>query len=175
VTGPGPSGAAAIREMAVVGAGPTGLACAYFLARAGCRVTLLERAPEPGGALLSYAPAALLPDAIRRDLAGIMAQQIEFVPDFSLSGDEEPGDEEMANSAIIVELARDYDAVYLATGAGSRAVLEGLALERREDGVWRVHGAGTDTVYAGGDLLRGPCSVVQAVADGRRAAQAILG
>jgi phytoene dehydrogenase-like protein len=35
----------------VVGAGVNGLGCATLLARAGWRVTVLERADEPGGAI----------------------------------------------------------------------------------------------------------------------------
>lgn len=40
---------AASRRIAVIGAGPLGLACAYDLARAGCAVTVFEADPEMGG------------------------------------------------------------------------------------------------------------------------------
>jgi len=39
------------RKVAVVGAGPAGLSCAYYLALKGYKVTLLEALPEAGGML----------------------------------------------------------------------------------------------------------------------------
>ncbi len=43
-------------KVAVVGAGPAGLSCAYDLARAGYRVTVFEKNDEPGGALREFIP-----------------------------------------------------------------------------------------------------------------------
>jgi protoporphyrinogen oxidase len=40
--------------VAVIGAGATGLAAAYMLARAGQRVTLIDAAPQPGGLLATF-------------------------------------------------------------------------------------------------------------------------
>src|SRR5712692_4726666 len=40
-------GSAAAYDVCVVGAGPTGSTCAYYLARQGCRVLLLERKQFP--------------------------------------------------------------------------------------------------------------------------------
>lgn len=53
------------RRVVVVGAGPAGLQCAAVAAERGHRVTLLEREPEPGGALRRLAG-----DADRPQLAG---------------------------------------------------------------------------------------------------------
>ena len=47
-------------RVAVVGAGPGGLMCAYMLSKKGYRVTILEREFEPGGAL-RYIPRYRLP------------------------------------------------------------------------------------------------------------------
>jgi len=51
-------------QVAVVGSGPAGLACAYHLARLGFPVTLFEADPEPGGWLRYGIPEYRLPRAV---------------------------------------------------------------------------------------------------------------
>src|SRR5688572_8067108 len=47
-----------IYDAVIVGGGHNGLVCAAYLARAGKRVLVLERRPEPGGAAVSERPFA---------------------------------------------------------------------------------------------------------------------
>ncbi len=49
------------RKIAIVGAGPAGLSCAYFLARLGYRPTVFEAESKPGGMLAQTIPAYRLP------------------------------------------------------------------------------------------------------------------
>ena len=49
------------RKVAVVGAGPTGLAAAFYLALLGHEVTVYESNPEPGGMLRYALPEYRLP------------------------------------------------------------------------------------------------------------------
>ena len=49
------------RKIAIVGAGPAGLSCAYFLARLGYRPTVFEADSKPGGMLTQTIPAYRLP------------------------------------------------------------------------------------------------------------------
>lgn len=49
------------RKVAIVGAGPAGLSCAYFLARLGYRPVVLEAEQRPGGMLVQTIPAYRLP------------------------------------------------------------------------------------------------------------------
>ena len=51
----------AARKVAIVGAGPAGLSCAYFLARLGYKPTIFEKEPSPGGMLIQAIPAYRLP------------------------------------------------------------------------------------------------------------------
>jgi NADH-quinone oxidoreductase subunit F len=60
------------RKVAIVGAGPAGLSCAYFLARLGYRPTVFEAASEPGGMLVQAIPGYRLPrDILRREIGMI--------------------------------------------------------------------------------------------------------
>jgi NADH-quinone oxidoreductase subunit F len=51
----------AARKVAVIGSGPAGLSCAYFLARLGYKPTIFEKEPSPGGMLVQAIPAYRLP------------------------------------------------------------------------------------------------------------------
>jgi formate dehydrogenase beta subunit len=52
------------KKVAIVGSGPAGLTVAYYLARLGHRVTVLEALPEPGGMMRVGIPAYRLPRKI---------------------------------------------------------------------------------------------------------------
>jgi NADPH-dependent glutamate synthase beta subunit-like oxidoreductase len=49
------------QKIAVVGSGPAGLSCAYFLAREGYQITIFEKAPVVGGMLATGIPSYRLP------------------------------------------------------------------------------------------------------------------
>ncbi len=60
------------KKVAVVGAGPAGITCAWDLARAGHTVTVFEAAPKAGGMLRYGIPAFRLPaDVIDREIAAL--------------------------------------------------------------------------------------------------------
>ena len=59
----------AARKVAIVGSGPAGLSCAYFLARLGYRPTVFEALNKPGGMLNQVIPEYRLPrNVIERDV-----------------------------------------------------------------------------------------------------------
>jgi NADPH-dependent glutamate synthase beta subunit-like oxidoreductase len=68
------------RLVAVVGAGPAGLSCAYHLARQGHHVTVFDARPRPGGMLRYGIPAYRLPrPVLDAEIALLHQQGIRFV------------------------------------------------------------------------------------------------
>ncbi len=108
------------QRIAVVGAGPSGLAAAFFLSRLGYGCDLFESAPEPGGVLRYGIPSYRLP-------AAILAAEIEQVAGsgFRLYC------EKPVTKALFEQIGNDYDAVFLGCGR-SRSV--GLLIEGEEPG-----------------------------------------
>ena len=107
------------KSVAIVGAGPAGLAAAYYLLRQGHACTLFDAHPLPGGMLHYGIPAYRLPkDALDLEIGAIRGLGAQFRMgrrwgrDFTLAG-----------------LREQYDAVFLAIGA-QRA--EGLDCEGRQ-------------------------------------------
>ena len=65
--------------VAVVGAGPAGLAAAYFLTRAGFQVTVFEKEQSAGGVVQHVIPPFRLPQhAIDRDVEWVRRQGVKF-------------------------------------------------------------------------------------------------
>jgi len=56
-------------KVAIVGAGPAGLSCAYYLGRMGYKTTIFESLPEPGGMAAVGIPDYRLPRGVLREEA----------------------------------------------------------------------------------------------------------
>ena len=95
------------KKIAVVGAGPAGMAASQQLARAGHAVVLFERAEEPGGLLMYGIPDFKLDkDLIRRRMKQMEAEGVEFRCGVEIGKD-----------ISAKELTEDYDAVLLTIGS----------------------------------------------------------
>ncbi len=95
------------KTVAVVGAGPAGLSCAYFLAKKGYKVKVFE-AQNNGGGMLRYGiPAYRLPkNILDKEIENIEKMGVEFAYSKKLGVD-----------FTVSSLKNEYDAVFLATGA----------------------------------------------------------
>ena len=95
------------KKIAVVGGGPAGLSCAYFLAIKGYKVKIFEAQSYCGGMLRYGIPAYRLPK-------NILDEEIDVI--------KKMGVEIICNTALgkdftVESLQNDFDAVFLATGA----------------------------------------------------------
>ena len=121
---PRPPRARTGKRIAVVGSGPSGLACADQLNSRGHSVTVFEREDRPGGLLMYGIPNMKLEKSIvQRRLDLMAAQGVEFRTGVDVGKDISPE-----------ELRRDFDAVVLCCGAANPRDLD---LPGREgEGVW---------------------------------------
>jgi NADH-quinone oxidoreductase subunit F len=96
------------RKIAIIGAGPSGLSCAYFLARLGYRPTVFEAEPRPGGMLVQTIPSYRLPrEVLAREVRMIEHMGVEIVTGMRLGRD-----------ITLAGLRNDgYEAVFLGIGA----------------------------------------------------------
>ena len=93
-------------SVAVVGAGPAGLTAAFYLALAGCGVTVFEAETRAGGALITAIPAYRLPrDVLACDLERIKALGVRFRTGVTIGKD-----------ISYEQIRTDFDAVFLGLG-----------------------------------------------------------
>jgi NADH-quinone oxidoreductase subunit F len=96
------------QRVAVVGAGPTGLSCAYFLAQMGYPVTVFEALPVGGGMLSVAVPEFRLPrEVIQREINYIAKKGVEIRYNTPITV-----------NFTVEDLRRGgFDAVFIAAGA----------------------------------------------------------
>lgn len=75
-----PAGSGSLNPVAVIGAGPAGLAAGYFLARAGYPVTLFEREANAGGVVRNIIPRFRIPgELIQHDIDFVVNHGVNIV------------------------------------------------------------------------------------------------
>jgi len=96
------------RKIAIIGGGPSGLSCAFFLARLGYKPKVFEAEQRPGGMLVQAIPSYRLP----REILAREVRMIEHLGVEILTG------QKLGKDFTLPQLRKDgYDAVYIATGA----------------------------------------------------------
>ncbi len=117
------------RKVAIIGAGPAGLSCAYFLARLGYRPKVFEAAPRPGGMLVQAIPAYRLPrEELAREVRMIERLGVDIETNARLGRD------------FTLQNLRDqgYEAVFVGVGAPTGTKL-GIPGEESEGVVDALH------------------------------------
>ena len=114
-----------------MGAGPTGLSAAYYLALMGYRVKIFESQPAAGGMMRYGIPEYRLPnDALDQDINYMLSVGVDI-----------EYNTRVGNDITLEKLHEDYDSVLVATG-----LHEGKST--------KIPGTGHKNVYQAVDLLR---------------------
>lgn len=101
------------KSVAVIGAGPAGLAAAYLLRRNGHSVTVIDKMEKPGGVLMYGIPHYRLPKSIVEAYTNALAKMgVQFKMNTVVGKD-------IAMDAIV----NGYDNVFIGTGAWKQPVL----------------------------------------------------
>ena len=157
------------KKIAIVGGGPSGLTAAYDLRRMGYRITLFESKNELGGLLTHRFPSYRLPrEVVEKDLAVIDKMGIEVKCNTQVG-------EDVSTEA----LSQSYDAIFIAGGiAGAESIQRAFkGLKRTRRGTIQVNPISLETgvkgVFAGGDMVTGPGTIIESMAHGRKVALSI--
>lgn len=112
------------KKVAVIGAGPSGLSCAFQLARYGHSVKVFESLPKPGGMLRYGIPVYRLPrEIIDAEVAAIERVGVEVECGVKVGKD-----------IPFSQIRDEYDAIYVAIGAHQG---KGLGIPGEEGpGIW---------------------------------------
>jgi len=154
------------KQVAIIGAGPAGLAAAYYLRQDGFPCTVFDERDKPGGMLRYGVPGQELPrDVLDKEIALIEKLDVKFKNGVRVGID-----------LSIDDLRKDFDAVFVAVGQVKPEDVEAFGLEKGKNGI-KIDGKTYQTniprVFAGGDAVHQRKLTVRAVADGKEAAISI--
>ena len=158
--------AASGKNIAIIGAGPAGLAAAFYLARAGHACTIIDDHAEPGGQLRYGVSREVLP-------LSVLEAEIEVIRrlgvTFRMNTRIEPG-------AGLQQLKADHDAVVLAPGSLPVDSLRAWGLTATDRGLTVEVATFRTTdpaIFAGGDVVHPGRMAVRAMGHGKTMACAI--
>ncbi|MBT3382688.1 MAG: FAD-dependent oxidoreductase [Prolixibacteraceae bacterium] len=149
----------------VVGAGPAGLAAAYYLQLEGVQVTLVDKNEKAGGLLRTSISEEILPlDVLDKEIDLIFETGVEF-----LGGKE-------INSEVLESYKKEFDAIVIATGAisevsdlfGLKATPKGIVADRN------TYETSDEKVFAIGNVLRSSKLAVRSVGQGKEVAFSVM-
>ena len=153
------------RPVAIVGAGPAGLAAGLRLRQLGYRVAIFDAKPLPGGGLRYGAGNdSLISEYLDADISVLVRYGLRLHPDQPLE-----------DARGLTRLREQYAAVILACGTGRAPQDWGLAMNEHGIEVRRATGeTSIPGVFAAGSAIREIRRLaVRAIAGGRRAAEGV--
>lgn len=154
------------RKVAIIGAGPAGLAAAYYLARDGYACTVFDDHDQPGGQLRYRVSRDRLPlDVLEAEIAVIRRLGVEFRMNTRIDP-----------AGGLQRLKSEFDAVVLAPGRIPGSSCGEWPVESDGKGIRARAGSfqtSDPAVFAGGEVVHAGQMSVRAVAHGKSIATAI--
>ncbi|MCK4765705.1 MAG: (2Fe-2S)-binding protein [Candidatus Aminicenantes bacterium] len=154
------------KKIAVVGAGPAGLAAAFYLLREGHECTVYDRNARPGG-MLRYG-------ITRENLPGsVLDAEIEQI---SRLGVEFRLEQALGSDVQLEELKKQYDAVVLTIGKVEPPLLENSGIELSSRGIVinkSTFATSVPGVFAGGNAAAESRLAIRALAHGKGIAYSV--
>jgi len=153
------------QSVAVVGAGPAGLAAAHDLARRGHAVTVIDRNAKPGGKLREVAEGELPSAVLEAEVALLAGMGIDFKTGI-----------ELGNQVTLDGLRRGFDAILITVGELAKDDGQKLgvplagAVVKADPSTCRVS---PPNIFAAGACVKPVKQVVRALAEGRAAAECV--
>ncbi|MDB4583534.1 FAD-dependent oxidoreductase [Draconibacterium sp.] len=149
------------KKVVVIGAGPAGLAAAYYLQLKGVQVTLVDKNKKAGGLLRTSLSEEILPmEVLDKEIDLILKTGVEF-----------QGGEDI-NAEVFESYKKKFDAIVLATGKvdensemfGLKATPKGIVADRN------TYETSEEKVFAIGNVLRSSRLAVRSVGQGKEVA-----
>ena len=153
------------KKVVVIGAGPAGLAAAYYLQIKGVQVTLIDKNEKAGGLLRTEINDDILPkEILDKEIDSILKTGVEF-----------QGGKEI-NSDIFESFKNEFDAIIIATGTisenidlfGLKAGPKGIVADRNS------YGTSEENIFAIGNVLRSSKLAVRSVGQGKEVAFSVV-
>lgn len=155
------------KGIAIIGAGPAGLAAAYYLAQKGCHCTVFDDHEKPGGMLRYGISEDELPrKVLDAEITLIEKLKVEFQYKTRIG-----------TTLGLDDLRRDFDAVFVAAGQLKPGGAEAMGLKTGQRGIEinsRTYETTLPGVFAGGDAVRKRRLAIRSLADGKETAVSIV-
>jgi NADPH-dependent glutamate synthase beta subunit-like oxidoreductase len=153
------------KNVAIIGAGPAGLACAFHLTKSGHQCVVFDKEEKAGGSLLQV-PTDILP-------AQILNSEVEFIESygvvFSLG-------KTIDKEVIENKLKKQFDAIVLAVGVIEKNETEALGFDTQDSKSFaniETFATSQPGIFACGSFLRKQKMAVKALAQGKAAAHSV--
>ena len=151
------------KKIAVIGAGPAGLAAAYYLVQKGHDCIIYDQNPEPGGLLRYGVPEEKLPRSVLdREIQQIFDLGVEFRKEQTLGKNFE-----------LLELQEKYDALVLTMGTIDTNVFKNSEIKFSARGIIvnrRTFETSVPSVFVGGNIISEGRLAIRSAAHGKQLA-----